>query len=158
MDHHCCFTDNCVGARTFKPFFLFLCAFPAHALHTMIIALIGSFTGKFRIIKPVVLFFVFLYFIPISVMVISELADQIRMIRKNATWIEDKQKESLAERYRKAGVALVDEFDTGSLKKNLKIRIGSNPWLWLVPFPNQETIWKFARNPRYTPVTELEDE
>lgn len=121
----------------------------------MIAAFVGHCTGKYRAIKTVILFFVFFYFVPISFMVIRELKDQIKLLVRNRTWIEKMEKDGLKRRYREAGVALVDEFDTGSVLNNVKCRLGSNPWLWLVPFPNTEIKWSFARNPKYVPVCKL---
>lgn len=155
MDHHCDFIGNCVGYRNFKAFLVFLIEYPIHCLLLIIVSsfrLTATDKTGFDIV-----FFIFcsIVFILINFVVVMQLIAQIPFAIHNQTWIEISGNKIRDALYRQAGQKRENRYDTLSIIKNLKQRLGQNPLLWLIPTPNNGNPYSFPTNPHFVPVHEL---
>ena len=151
MDHHCCFLGNCIGIRNFRPFFIFLCSYPVHALlgiASVFIVINRYGAGVFQVI---VIGLSLVYFVIAGVFVGVQLVPQVGMLVRNATSIEDKEKTRVKYLYERMNVKLVDEFGTGSILANMREKLGQNMILWLLPVPDCTVRYRFKRNPEFVP-------
>ena len=151
MDHHCCFLGNCIGIRTFRPFLIFLFWFPVHGLLTVTIWLIVIGAKGNETIQAIVLGPSFIYFIIVGTFVIFQLVPQVSMLLRNATAIEDKEKQEAKYFYEGMNAKSVDEFGLGSTLENMKAKLGRWMLLWVMPIPNNEIQYVFKRNPEFIP-------
>ena len=157
MDHHCVFIDNCVGIRNFRPVYLFLCLFPVHAVLMIatIFARLGDKANPFQII---VLVLSLLYFPIFTIIVVAQLVQQTSLLLRNATCVEDEEKDGVKYLYKKMHQENLDEFDTGSVVANIKEKMGHKVWMWFLPIPNNEIRYTFRRNPKFVPEYLLIDD
>ena len=153
-DHHCEFTDNCVGQRNYRAFFIFLLIFPLHAFTTVGLGIFAIFKYKARGIQLFVFFTTALYFLVFGVIVLIQLSAQMPFLLYNSTWVEDSVQEDTEKLYKKAGVKQVNKYDINILD-NVKCRLGHNPFLWIFPTANNEKIYSFKINPNYIPPNQL---
>ena len=155
MDHHCDFIGNCVGYRNFKQFFVFLWIFPVHAIAAIAHVIHGVVRSDASTADIVVCVFGLIYFAPVTVLVVTQLVPQVHFALRNTTWIEsqrDKVREAI---YQRAKVKYVNRYDVG-VWNNLKVRMGQNPLMWLLPTPNYDNPYVLPKNPNYVPIHELQ--
>lgn len=155
MDHHCDFIGNCVGHRNYKQFFMFLLIFPIHALLSIshvVHGVIQSDSGTSDIVMCAI---GCLYFVPVMVLVLTQLVPQVHFVTRNTTWIESERNAVREAIYQRARTKYVNRYDVG-IWRNLKVRMGSNPWLWLLPTPNWDCPYVFPKNPNYVAIHELQ--
>ena len=155
MDHHCDFIGNCVGFRNYKCFFVFLVEYPIHAVLSLVIAGIGLHRYQNGSVDVVVFLLSLILFGVLGFLVVTQLIPQIDFALHNKTWIESAGNKIRDELYRRARTPIVNRYDTLSVYKNLKIRLGPNPLTWLIPTPNNGNPYSFPKNPNFVPVYEL---
>ncbi|OHT15289.1 zinc finger protein DHHC domain containing protein [Tritrichomonas foetus] len=156
FDHHCVFVDNCIGYRTLRPYLVFLITFPLDGIFgcLMMITNMNYHPGK-HAFKALVFAFSLLYYFAFLLVDFYQLYILISNLIINSTEVENERDKSQKPDYDLMCVDQVPEFDTNSIIKNLKMRLGNNPFLWLFPYAYNDLPILYPKNKKFVPYSQV---
>lgn len=154
MDHHCYFTDNCIGYKNYKSFYLFLLIYPIHSILTLILTVDYVIQTGMNLVSILICLLWATVFISANFVVIPQLYYQTKSLILNMTFIEESMLNTHKKLYIIAKKECISPYNVGIID-NIKCRFGSNPLMWLIPFCHGVNPYYFKKNPEYIPIYKL---
>ncbi|XP_031378077.1 probable protein S-acyltransferase 15 [Punica granatum] len=136
MDHHCVWTNNCVGYWNYKAFFILVLSATLGSIYAMVIVVSSAFRRDWESTGHAFpkVFYVICGTLMMSLSLIlgSLLVRHIYLLSHNMTTIESYEATRAAWLARKSGQSYRNPFDLG-FYKNVTLVLGPNMMKWLWP-------------------------
>ncbi|KAK4754560.1 hypothetical protein SAY87_002664 [Trapa incisa] len=136
MDHHCVWTNNCIGYRNYKVFFILVLSATLGSIYSMVIIFISAFQRDWE--SPghasIKIYYVLCGVLMSSLSLIlgTLLGHHIFLLSRNMTTIESYEATREAWLARKSGLSYGHSFDLG-FYKNITLVLGPNMLIWFWP-------------------------
>lgn len=155
MDHHCVFIDNCVGFRTFRPYFAFLVGFPLEGIFGMVMMICNIDKVNKSAFEGIVFGLSAMYYGIFLLIDFYQLFSLLSNLIHNSSEVENERDNDQKPEYELMGIRQVSEFDTGSLYANIKQKLGDFPLVWLFPLPRKGDYFIMPKNPKFVPYSKV---